>query len=69
MAVNYELLLAGPVSYLVTGLFDRCDELPAPPGCCRLVADVEDEAAMYGVLCRLQSLRVGLLELRRLDVR
>jgi len=67
MAARYELLITGPTSHLVTDLFEPCEELPAPPGRSRLVGGVEDEAALYGVLQRLQTLRIGLLELRRLD--
>lgn len=68
MSARYELLIIGPSSRLVTDLFEPCDELPAPPGRCRIVGGVQDEAALYGALLRLQSLHVGLLELRRLDV-
>ncbi|HMR95054.1 MAG TPA: hypothetical protein PKE05_05910 [Microthrixaceae bacterium] len=67
MAAKYELLLTGPATHLVTDLFEPCDELPAPPGRCRLVGGLPDEAALYGALHRLQSLQIGLLELRRLD--
>jgi hypothetical protein len=67
MAAKYELLLAGPTSNMVTDLFEPCEELPAPPGRCRLVGGLPDEAALYGALQRLQSLHIGLLELRRLD--
>lgn len=68
MSARYELLITGSFSRLVTDMFDPCEELPAPPGRCRLVAGVEDEAALYGALRQLQSLHVGLLEVRRLDV-
>jgi len=60
--------MTGSLRRLVTDMLDPFEELPAPPGRCRLVAGVEDEAALYGVLRRLQSLHVGLLEVRRLDV-
>ncbi|MFN7149958.1 MAG: hypothetical protein ACK4V6_10805 [Microthrixaceae bacterium] len=67
MSVTYELLITGPSSHLVTDLFEPCEELPAPPGRCRLMGGVQDEAALYGALRRLQSLRIELFELRRLD--
>jgi hypothetical protein len=42
---------------------------PSEPGETRLVGPVVDDAALQALLQRLQSLRVALLELRRLDSR
>lgn len=67
MAARYELLITSPPGHLITDLFDVCEELPAPPGRYRLVGAVADDAALHAALQRLQSLRIGLLELRRLD--
>lgn len=69
MPVRYELLIVGPVGPMVTSAFDDLEVHPAPPGQSCLQGTLVDEAALHGVLRRLQDLHVELLEVRRVDRR
>ena len=64
---RYEITVAGTVGPVVGGAFEDCEVVPASHGRSRLVGDLVDQAALNGVLGRLQDLRVVILELRRVE--
>jgi hypothetical protein len=67
MPARYELLIVGPAGPMVTSAFEDIEVRPAPPGRSRIEGTLADEAALHGVLHRLQDLHVELVEVRRLD--
>jgi hypothetical protein len=64
---RYEITVAGPVGPVVRGAFEDCEVVPARDGRSRLVGDLVDQAALNGVLGRLQDLRVQVVEFRRAE--
>lgn len=68
MPVRYEIQIAGSPGALVSTALPEFEVRPAPPGRTRFVGTLADEAALHGVLHRLQDLHAELLEVRRLDV-
>jgi hypothetical protein len=69
MSVTYEILVAAEASPILLSAMSGFEVRPSEPGETRLVGPVVDDAALQALLQRLQSLRVALLELRRLDSR
>ncbi|UYM03547.1 hypothetical protein [Solicola gregarius] len=67
MARTYEIVVTGTASPLVRAAFEEFDVDELEGGRIRLVGVVADEAALHGVLHRMQDLRLAILELRRLE--
>ena len=61
---RYEITVAGTVGPVVRSAFEDCEVVPASHGRSCLVGDLVDQAALNGVLGRLQDLRVQILEFR-----
>lgn len=67
MAERYEIVVAGTTSPLVEAAFEEFDVSAIAQGRLRLVGQFSDQAALHGVLHRLQDLRLEILEVRRID--
>lgn len=64
---RYEITVAGTVGPVVGGAFEGCEVVPASHGRSRMVGDLVDQAALNGVLSRLQDLHVVILEFHRVE--
>lgn len=64
---RYEITVAGTVGPVVGSAFEGCEVVPASHGRSRMVGDLVDQAALNGVLSRLQDLRVVILEFHRVE--
>ncbi|WP_229661822.1 hypothetical protein [Phycicoccus endophyticus] len=64
--VRYEFRLDGRLSETVTAAFPELEEATAPTEGTVLFGEVEDEAHLYGLLERFQTLGIPVQEMRRL---
>ena len=67
MAGTYEIVALGAAGPIVQAAFEDFEIEDLPDGRIRLVGDVVDDAALHGVLHRMQDLRLTIVELRRRD--
>lgn len=65
-AVRYQFLVAGKAPDSVLALFPELRSAPGAAGGTVLFGQVEDAAHLHGILGRLQSLGVPVLEMRQL---
>jgi hypothetical protein len=63
--MRYEFRIAGVVPDALTKTFPELDSAPAPENT-RFFGAVTDEAHLYGLLIRFQSLGLRVLEMREL---
>ncbi|MFI6562765.1 hypothetical protein [Streptomyces sp. NPDC050534] len=63
--MRYEFRIAGVVPDALTETFPELDTIPAPENT-RFFGTVTDEAHLYGLLIRFQSLGLRVLEMREL---
>jgi hypothetical protein len=64
---RYEITVEGTVGHLLASGLGPFEVRPATPGRSCLVGDVVDQAALHGVLDRLQDLRVEICDVHRVD--
>jgi hypothetical protein len=64
---RYEIVVAGEAGPMVLAAVDGFSVTPSPSGSVRLVGFVADQAALQGVLHRLDDLHAEILEVRRLS--
>jgi hypothetical protein len=64
---RYEIVVAGEAGPMVLAAVDGFAVRPSPSGSVRLVGSVADQAALQGVLHRLDDLHAEILEVRRLS--
>jgi hypothetical protein len=64
--VLYEIRIAGSLSARWMDWLDGLAILPAPGGATLLRGHLSDQAALLGVLMKLQALNITLLEVKRL---
>ncbi|UPK75676.1 hypothetical protein MU582_03265 [Nocardioidaceae bacterium SCSIO 66511] len=67
MAGTYEIVALGAAGPIVRAAFEDFEIEDLADGRIRLVGEVVDDAALHGVLHRLQDLRLTIVELRRRD--
>lgn len=64
---RYEITVEGVVGAVLESALEGFQLRPSPPGCSRLLGQVVDQAALGGVLHRLQDLQAAIIEIRRLE--
>jgi hypothetical protein len=67
MLTRYEIVVAGRASPMVTAAFDEFAISSLGNGRLRMVGNVRDDAGLHGVLHRIQSLGMAIIEVRRLE--
>ncbi len=66
MVTRYEFVVAGTASPMVVAAFEGWVVSPLEDGMLSLVGTLPDECGLHGVLHRLQSLGLRIIEVRRL---
>jgi hypothetical protein len=64
---RYEITVSGVVGPVLLSALEGFEVRPASPGSSCLIGDVVDQAALHGLLNRLQDLRVEILDFRRVE--
>lgn len=64
--MRYTIRVSGASSPLVRAAFDEFEVEPLEDQCLEMVGTLVDEAALHGVLHRLQNLGLAIIEVRRL---
>lgn len=67
MVARYEIVVSGTSSPMVRAAFPGFAITPADDGRIKLDGDVPDEAALHGVLHRLQDLGLTIFEVRLIE--
>lgn len=64
---RYEIVVDGVVGPVALGALDGFEARPTTAGRSRLVGDVVDQAALNGILGRLQDLHVDIVDVHRVE--